>query len=114
MNTKNFDKIDDVQKQRILREFVNQHIGENQTMLINELLKNGTVNYDDIVNLYDEDGAPQEIYEWWQADEWLLDKLEAKGEPVLRSDYGNWWGRTCMGQAIYLDYVVEEIYKETI
>ncbi len=103
----------ETKRQRILNEFVNQHIGENQTMLIDELLKNEIVHYEDIVNLYDDDEEPEEIFEWWQADEWLLNKLEAKGEPVLRSDYGNWWGRTCTGQAIHMDAIIEEIYKES-
>ena len=53
----------------------------------------------------------QEIYEWWIVNEWLLDKLEEKGEPVLRTDYGNWWGRTTTGQAIMLDWVIAVIYK---
>lgn len=54
---------------------------------------------------------PKEIYEWWIVTDWLLDKLEAHGEAVLRTDYGEWWGRTCTGQSIVLDSVIEDIYK---
>ena len=53
---------------------------------------------------------PQEIFEWWVVTDWLLDRLEEQGEPVLRTDFGNWWGRTCTGQAILLDSVIETIY----
>ena len=53
----------------------------------------------------------QEIFDWWVVSGWLLDKLEAHGEPVLKTDYGDWWGRTCTGQAILLDSVIENIYK---
>lgn len=53
---------------------------------------------------------PQEIMEWWLCSDWLLEKLQARGEPVLHTDYGDWWGRTCTGQSIILDGVIEDIY----
>lgn len=52
----------------------------------------------------------QEIFEWWLCSDWLLDKLEERGQPVLRSDLGSWWGRTCTGQSIILDSVIEDIF----
>lgn len=55
---------------------------------------------------------PAEIFEWWIVSDWLADKLEVHGEPILKSDYGTWWGRTCSGQAISMDSVIEDIYKE--
>jgi len=55
---------------------------------------------------------PQEIMEWWLVSEWLERKLEAKGQPILKTDYGNWWGRCGTGQAILLDGVIEEIFDE--
>jgi hypothetical protein len=57
---------------------------------------------------------PQEIYEWWVVSNWLAEKLEEKGEPILKNEYGIWWGRTCTGQAIYIDDVILEIAKETL
>jgi len=54
--------------------------------------------------------APQEILEWWICSDWLLEKLEAHGEAVLHTDFGSWWGRTCSGQAIMMDGVIERIY----
>jgi len=33
------------------------------------------------------------------------------GEPILESDYGTWWGRTCTGQAIQLDGTIQKIVE---
>jgi len=55
---------------------------------------------------------PEEIFEWWVCDEWMIKKLKEKEQPILTTDYGDWWGRTCTGQAIFLDGVIEEIYDE--
>jgi len=51
----------------------------------------------------------QEVYEWWVVSDYMLGKLKELGEPVLSNDYGDWWGRTCTGQAIKLDYTVDRI-----
>ena len=52
---------------------------------------------------------PQEILEWWIVTNWLADKLKAIGEPILEA-YGTiWWGRTCSGQAISMDYTIQRI-----
>lgn len=91
----------------------------------------GGIELDNIENLYitDEETAQdygfasleamqesgedqQEIYEWWFVSRWLYERLRAEGEPVLDSDYGYLWGRTCTGQAISLDSVIERIYDE--
>lgn len=52
---------------------------------------------------------PKEIFEWWAITDWLAGKLENVGEPILFSDYGTWWGRTCTGQSIELDGVIQKI-----
>jgi len=121
----------DSTKQKELRTFVSNNVFTCQSMLVGELLKIEFFQYDDIVNLYktrqmlkdegyktdeeidrarDDGAGDQEIFEWWVVDSWLLDKLEAAGEPVLRTDFGDWWGRTCTGQAILLDGVIVKIY----
>ena len=54
-----------------------------------------------------------EALEHWIISDWLADKLEAKGEMILKDFYGlTIWGRTCSGQAILLDGVIQEIAKE--
>ena len=93
----------------------------------------GGVELDNIENLYitDEETAKdygfasleamqdsgedrQEIYEWWFVSRWLYERLRKAGEPVIDSDYGYLWGRTCTGQAIFLDAVIEQIYDRYV
>jgi len=115
-----------------LLEFVKPEVIMCQSSLVDMLLGKEIdgIGYDEIVNLekteqelLDEgytqeqidngDAQPdKEIYEWWSCSGWLLDKLQERGEPILRTDYGDWWGRCCTGQAIALDRVIADIYKE--
>jgi len=55
---------------------------------------------------------PQEIFEWWIVTEFLYRKLKAHGEPVLEWGNNCYWGRTCCGQAISLDWVIGQICEE--
>jgi len=54
-------------------------------------------------------GEMQEIFEWWLVSDWLAEKLEEKGKPVLKNEYGTYWGRTATGQALFLDGVISQI-----
>jgi len=45
----------------------------------------------------------KDIYEYWRISSMLAERLLSIGEPILRNDYGCWWGRTCTGQAILMD-----------
>ena len=49
------------------------------------------------------------IYEWWLVSEWLAATLKQNNQPLLQNAYGTWWGRTCSGQAIYMDNIIQEI-----
>jgi len=57
-------------------------------------------------------GESAEVYEWWEVGSWLAERLEAEGECVIRNGYGDWWGRCCTGQAVYLDNVIQELGYE--
>ncbi len=138
----------DSEKQRKLEDFVNNEVLINETMLVDELLKEGKFQYEDIENLqiwvcpecgggmeehehsgpdsfnfictycnHKQDEEPelerQTIYEWWRVSDWLITQLSAKGELILHTVYGDYWGRAATGQAIKLDGVIEEIYDET-
>lgn len=66
-------------------------------------------------NLDKLDTEAEEIYEWWLiADNWTKDALLEAGECVLETDYGDWWGRTCTGQAIILDPTFWNIFQEGV
>ena len=38
--------------------------------------------------------------------------MKKQNEPILETDIGTWWGRTCTGQSIYLDYNIQELAYE--
>jgi hypothetical protein len=63
---------------------------------------------------FDDEPAYQlEVFEHWLVSDWLADKLEAHGEKVDRYFAGlTVWARTTTGQAIYADYVMEQIAAE--
>ena len=138
-----------------LRDFVSREVLKSESMLVDDLLKEGKFNYEDIENgsyiacsecggevremtseeikekeldegahicencdftfgesAVDElDTEYKEIFEWWSCTDWLIKKLAEQGEPILHTDYGDYWGRCCTGQAILLDNVIETIYK---
>lgn len=100
----NSDKIKEIEEKIDELELLTEE-SEEATTEIEELQA-------EIDELIQEQEAPQEIFEWWTASKWLLNRLEEQGEPILKTDFGEWWGRTTTGQAILLDYVIEKIYKE--
>ena len=52
----------------------------------------------------------REVFEHWIVSDWLADKLEERGEKVDRDFAGmTVWARTTTGQAISMDYVIEQI-----
>lgn len=64
------------------------------------------INSNDVVN------NPQEIFEWWIVTDFLYRKLKAHDEPVLEWGNNYYWGRTCTGQSIMLDYVIGRICED--
>lgn len=118
----------DITKQDKLRKFVDTHVLLCQT----ELVESRIFDTEDVVNLFytdrelkemgyadvekarDNGEDYKEIYEWWVVSDWLAEQLEKHGEAMLINDFGKWWGRTCTGQVVYLDSVIEEIYDEVV
>ena len=55
------------------------------------------------------------IFEHWIVTNWLADKLEAKGETIVRDFYGlTIWARSTTGQVIYMDWVIQQVYQDLI
>jgi len=127
--------------QDITRIFITPHIYRNQSSLINHLQENFVegFNFDDIENLYmtdseilkyfgsyDEDMSDQElidearnngedmneIFEWYLISDWFLERLREINEPIIENNYGDYWGRCCTGQSIYLDHNIQELAYE--
>lgn len=63
---------------------------------------------------FEDTREPQEIFEWWLVSPWLGRKLHMAGEPLIDNGYGVWWGRCVTGQAISIDYVINQIYDEVM
>jgi len=57
-----------------------------------------------------------EVFEHWIVSRYLADRLEEKGERIIRDFLGfdAIWCRTTTGQAISMDGVIEEIHREMI
>jgi hypothetical protein len=60
----------------------------------------------------DEDGSVREVYEYWAVSSFLADDLTAKGEVVEELMDLYIWGRTCTGQSISTDTVIQDIYDD--
>jgi hypothetical protein len=126
------------QKQFIER-MIKQEVLACQSQLVETLLKTGDyaeeslICYGDIQNDYttveelsdfdhqqlkndceEFESEPKEILEWWLVTDYLAEKLNKINEPVLKSDFGNWWGRTCSGQAIECDPTFWEIFQYSV
>ena len=127
--------------QDITQNFIQDHIYRNQSSLITHLQENFVegFNFDDIENLYMTDKEilylysdlndlvtdqelidevrnngedMNEIFEWYLVSDWFLNRLREINEPVIDNDYGEYWGRCCTGQAICLDYNIQELAYE--
>lgn len=64
-----------------------------------------------VCEAWDIEPYDREVYEHWAVSTWFAEKLIAQGERV-DTDFGglNVWARTCSGQGIANDGVVEKIY----
>ena len=81
-------------KDREFRDWIDARVIWCQSLLVDELLKREIIWWDEVTNLYDEEEDEyRDVYEWWLVESWLLDMLEEHGSPVLRTDFGSWWGR---------------------
>jgi len=94
------------------RELVSKFVLRNQTALFSRLEMSGEL-LDNVENWYDEETEEyKEVLSWYLVDEWLYEELRAKGEPVLETDFGEYWGRTTYGQLIEDDGIIKDITAE--
>ena len=85
------------------KQLVEQHVLYGQNHVIEELLRHDAISEDCFHNFY------EEVMEWWLVTPYLAEQLKAEGETVLEEFDCYWWGRTCSGQAIYMDAVISQI-----
>lgn len=65
-----------------------------------------------VCNHYALDPDCLEVYEHWIVSSWFGEKLKDKGEVVEGYMGLTVWGRTCTGQAIVMDELIQQIAKE--
>ncbi|WP_295935761.1 hypothetical protein [uncultured Alistipes sp.] len=82
---------------------VRTHILHGQSYVVAELLKHGSIPEESL------HGEWWEVLEWWLVTDWLADRLKEQDEIILEEHDCCWWGRTCSGQAIYMDAVMTHI-----
>ena len=96
-------------KDMTTQQIVNDLILYEQSYVINELLRVNDALWDTIANTEEYD----EVFEWWLVTPYMAELLKENGE-VIFSDYDcYWWGRTTTGQALYMDWVIQEIARQT-
>lgn len=61
--------------------------------------------------LEDQQGTPQEAYEWWEVESGFADELYERGEIVIRG-WHTYWGRQTTGQSISMDDIIFEIAND--
>lgn len=110
--------MDEKEKQAKAENLVANHIYHNLCMTAEKELKNNPELLNEAKNYYpvdengkrdEENGEYPEIYEYWAVSKWLASQLEAKGEVIFEMLDFIVWGRSCTGQAIKMDGVVQEI-----
>ena len=117
--------------QDITRQFISNHIYCNQSCLVSKLMDKEVISIEDYINFYKSDETiksdhdvkteeeiqeirdngedTQEVYEHWLCSDWFISQMKKQDEPILETDFETWWGRTCTGQSIYLDYNIQEL-----
>ena len=126
-----FNDIESGTMQDITRNFIDKHIIYNQSYLVSKLMSKEVISIEDYINFYKSDETikseydvkteeeiqevrdngedNKEVFEHWLCSDWFINRLKNQDEPILETDLGTWWGRTCTGQAIYLDNNVQEL-----
>ena len=96
------------------RRIVEREVHYCVSHLISELFNNPEytdelIGYD---SYYDDEGEYIEVYEYWLISDWLAGKLKERDEIVFEFYGLTIWGRTTTGQAISMDYDIQEIAKK--
>ena len=91
------------------QQIVKDLILDNQNLVIEELMKHDDSIWDSLQN-FDEN---TEVLEWWLVTPYMAELLKGNGEIILADYDCYWWGRTTVGQALWMDYVIQKIAQQT-
>ena len=96
-------------------EYLRDKAGSIRDNLQDDVVDSKYDTFDDLADYYgsvcDELEAMEfeeqpEIYQWFSCDSYVCRKLQEAGECTLD---GSYWGRTCCGQSIVLDHVIQQL-----
>jgi len=91
------------------RQLVYSEVLKNQSLLLEDLIKSGQIEFWEIMS-NGQQGTP-EVFQWWLVTETLAHLLADEGEIIVNKYDCHWWGRTTFGQALYMDWVIEEVVE---
>ena len=97
------------EKDMTAQQIVDREILYEQNYVLNELIRVNDSLWDKIENTNELD----EVFEWWLVTPYMADPLKENGE-VIFADYDcYWWGRQTSGQGLSMDWVIQEIARQT-
>ena len=91
------------------QQIVNDLILDNQNLVIEELMKHDDSIWDSLQNFNEN----SEVLEWWLVTPFMADMLKNNGEVILAAYDCYWWGRQTSGQGLSMDWVIQEIARQT-
>ena len=91
------------------QQIADREILYEQSYVINELLRVNESLWDTIANTEEYD----EVFEWWLVTPFMADMLKSNGEVILAAYDCYWWGRQTSGQGLSMDWVIQEIARQT-
>ena len=107
-----------------LRDYVNDNVHVNVSQLVESCIYASDMqstfkrfeDFDiELWSQYDEETESfKEVFEWWIVSNYFADKLLSRGEIMIYSGNLNIWGRQCTGQSITMDWLIRDMYKQSI
>jgi hypothetical protein len=89
-------------------ESIEAHLMDTLDMSMEEILELPACDREELAIRHGYQHAEKHIYEWWLVSPYIAEKLEYINEPILRTGFGIYWGRTCSEQSIIADGVVQQ------
>ena len=94
------------------QEIVKNDVFSCLTTMVNDMIIEDFLYIGDFSKYDEETEEYADPLEFWDVSESLMRRLRAKGETVAEELGLNIWFRMTRGQAIYMDYVIQEIAQD--
>ena len=105
-----------MKNERELDEFVNREVYYNVSHIVAEMINLTGVEWwhiqSQVIEETEDYAHEREVFEYYIVSDYLADELQERGEVIEHDFYGlTIWGRTTTGQAISMDWVIQDIYN---